>query len=173
MKKLFAVALTTAVALSHYAQADSPVCYPLVHGEDGLGSTNSMYLPNLYTAGSEWYSVIFVTNTQKKPVNVKLNFFNFNGSTYIPYDTRQYGQFSSSNSPLSLDLGGAILRENQTGQIIIHDNALDHTKGMVGKVSWQADSCLDKAIVVNVRTVHTSSQRYDQGLVFLNGGNPF
>ena len=173
MHKLCKLGAILGLLFNSSAYANSELCYPLVHGENGLGSTNAMYLPNLYTSGANWYSTIHVTNAGYQPVNVKLEFFNFDGSAYFPYDTVSNAQFSGENSPINLNSGGAILRPNQTGLIIIHDSALDHAKGMIGKVSWQADSCLDKAIVVNVRTVYSSGHGYDQGLVFLNGGNPF
>jgi len=47
------LALSLASCFSVQAQAENQdLCYPLAHGENGLGSRNSMFLPTLITEGS-------------------------------------------------------------------------------------------------------------------------
>lgn len=170
------VVLVLGMVYGFSANAQEPseeLCYPLIHGENGLGSRNSMFLPPLITNGDKWSSYIYITNASYESVNVKLEFLNYDGSTYIPYDMTYSGQFNVNNSPLNLNSGGAILGAHQTGWVSILDAGISHLTGFIGRVYWQADKCMDKAITVNIRNSYSSSTRYDQGYVTLNGGKPF
>lgn len=172
MKAVNALLLAMGLASGFSVQAhtdNQDLCFPLAHGENGLGSRNSMFLPTLITQGDNWYSVIYITNASLTPVNVKLDFLYYDGSTYIPYDYSYTGQFNAQNSPLNI----AILKPFQTGNFIIEDDNLFASKGINGKVQWQANKCIENALRVDVRTVQRNGSSYSQGLITLNGGNPF
>lgn len=147
--------------------ASEATCYPLVHGENGMGSTNSLNLPHMRTF-SLWYSVIYVTNVSNDFVNVKLNFKRYNGDAYHPVSYDFDGEFNSGNSPFSVEPSGAILKPGRTAKVTIFDDS--YTEALVGSISWQADSCINEALSVSVRS-HRSS--LGTSIDFLNGGQPF
>lgn len=162
--------LTMLIQTQAFADAPPATCYAIPHGEDGMGSTNSLHLPHMQTRNN-WSAKVFVTNTSNKFVNVKLNFSNFDGSTYTPTTTELEGEFSSGNSPLSLETGGAVLKPGRTALVIIRDD--NKSNALVGKITWQADVCIDRALLVSVRNNLQESGRASTTLIPLNNGFPF
>ena len=169
LAKLFATSLLFSIFNAQAHDDPQQHCYPLEHGENGLGSTNSMHLPHFETTGS-WIANYYVTNTGDKPVNVKYRFKLGDGSAYQPQDRDLRERFNSGNNPLSIDTGGAILLPGQTGRIIIRDDNLDTT--LTGTVHWQADSCITHSLVASARS-STWGSNSSNTTIFLNGGNPF
>lgn len=170
---LSALLLACTLGITNSATAhDDPQqhCYPLAHGENGLGSTNSMHLPHMHTAGN-WVAHVFVTNTGSKPVNVTYRFKIDDGAAYMPVNVGFHGRFNAVNNPLSIDTGGAILLPGQTGRVRIDDDNLQST--LTGTVHWQADSCIAHSLVASVRNSFWASDRNNSTTTFLNGGNPF
>lgn len=143
-------------------------CYPLAHGENGMGSTNTLNLPHMRTASS-WMAHIYLTNTSDVFVNVKLKFKDFAGSVYAPKNYELYGAFNQSNSPLT-DIGGAILKPNETAKVVILDNSFQDA--LVGRVEWQADACIKEALLVTAKNNFNGSSAVST-LMLLNGGQPF
>ena len=168
---LFA-ASTALTSMSTLAHDDAQKhCYPLAHGEDGMGSSNSIHMPFMATSGTAWQSIIYVTNTSNKNLNVKITLRKQNGDVYTPTHTIMGGSFSPTNSPFDNVVGGAILRPFQSAQVqIIDDN---FHESFTGKVTWQADACLESAMTGAYRAYYSTSSRFDQGLSVFNGGNPF
>lgn len=148
--------------------ASEATCYPLVHGENGMGSTNSLNLPHMRTA-STWTGQVYLTNTSDSFVNVKLKFSDYAGAHYAIYDHSFDGAFSQSNSPFNT-IGGAILKPNETAKVIIYDD--NFQDALVGRVEWQADACIKEALVVSVRN-NFNGPSAASTLLFLNGGLPF
>jgi len=176
MKLLKMLSLSLGLLTCFTAQANQSsdeLCYPLAHGENGLGSRNSMFLPTLITEATGWNAYIYITNTSYKPVNVRLDFLNYNASPYEPHTVTYFGQFSASNSPIDTSGVPALLGPHQTGFIRIFDDNVSQNIGFTGKVQWQADACIDKALRVDVRNAYLNGNRYSQGFVMLNGGNSF
>jgi len=65
-------ATTALTSMSTLAHDDAQKhCYPLAHGEDGMGSSNSIHMPFMRTKGN-WESIIYLTNTSDKNLNVKI-----------------------------------------------------------------------------------------------------
>lgn len=139
-------------------------CYPLVHGENGQGSTNFIRLPHLGTHDG-WSIFLSVTNESDKKVNVKFKFSDMNGAVYNPYGYSFQGSFNTNNSPF--EIGGAILNPDHTAHITITDDAYQGV--LSGKVIWQADSCINSALHVSVRSHHNGLST----LLQLNGGQLF
>jgi len=167
---LFA-ASTALTSMSTLAHDDAQKhCYPLPNGEDGMGSSNSIHMPYMYTKGTGWQSIVYVTNTSNKNLNVKITLRKQNGDVYTPTHTKMGGSFSPTNSPFDNVVGGAILRPFQSAHVQILDDNLNEV--FTGKVTWQADACLESAMTGAHRAHYLDSSRYDQGLTF-NGGNPF
>ncbi len=131
--------------------APPATCYPLAHGENGQGSTNSLYLPHMRTVGG-WAGYVMVTNTSDKYLNVTLNFKRYDGSPYLPYSYTLEGNFNSANSPFALLTGGAILKPGRTARITIYDD--NNSDALMGSISWQADTCIEKALLVSARSHH-------------------
>ncbi len=150
--------------------APAATCYPLEHGEDGQGSTNSLYLPHLLTASS-WTGYVMVTNTSNQYLNVKLNFKGYDGSVYLPKNHKLWGEFNAGNSPFALGSGGAVLKPGRTARIAIYDD--NNNDALMGSVSWQADACIDHALLISVRSHYDSGSRMASNLVLLNDGQPF
>ena len=174
MKNIYLIITTLLLALApSVAQAhdgNHAQCYPLVNGEEGMGSTNSIQLPHTHTSGS-WTSYIYVTNTGYKKVNVKLNYTRFDSSVYAPVNVQYHGAFNSANSPLDLLNGGGILRPHETARITIRDD--NYSEDLSGSISWQADACIESALVVSVRNQYSVSGRIATSLQVLNGGKAF
>lgn len=162
--------LTMLIQTQAFADAPPATCYAIPHGEDGMGSTNSLHLPHMQTR-NDWNAQVFVTNTSNKFVNVKLNFNNFDGSTYTPTNTELEGEFSNGNSPLSLETGGAVLKPGRTARVIIRDN--NKYDALIGKITWQADACIDRALLVSVRSQYYYGSSLASTLIPLNNGFPF
>jgi len=169
---LLLAASTVLTSLNALAHDDAQKhCYPLAHGEDGMGSSNSIHMPFMHTSSTAWQSIVNVTNTSDKNLNVKITLRKQNGDLYTPIQTKLLGSFSPTNSPFDNVVGGAILRPTQSAQVqIIDDN---FHESFTGKVTWQADACLESAMTGALRNEYFTSSRYDQGLVLFNGGNPF
>lgn len=146
-------------------------CYPLAHGEEGLGSTNSIHMPFMHTGGTGWQSIIYVTNTSYKNLNVKVTLRTYDGAIYTPTQYTMSGAFSPANSPFDHAGGGAILEPFKSARLQIKDD--NFHESFTGKVTWQADACLESAMTGAHRIYYSASGHFDQGLVVLNGGNPF
>jgi len=168
LAKLFATSLLFSIFNAQAHDDPQQHCYPLEHGENGLGSTK--HLPHFRTSGV-WVANYYVTNTSDKPVNVKYRFKLGDGSAYQPRDVNLYESFNTGNSPLSTDTGGAILLPGQTGRVHILDDNLGSV--LTGTVHWQADSCIGHALVVSARNSYWSGSYSGNTTIFLNGGNPF
>ncbi len=147
--------------------APAATCYPLAHGEDGQGSTNSLYLPHLVT-NSKWTASITLTNTSDEYLNVKLNFKSYDGSVYSPYHHQFWGEFNAGNSPFALENGGGILKPGRTAKVAIYDD--NNNNSLMGSVSWQADACISEAVLVSVRNHYSGVA---STLLLLNDGQPF
>jgi len=168
------LALGLASCFSVQAQTENQdLCYPLAHGENGLGSQNSMLTPALIVGSVGWNTYVYVTNTSYKPINIKLEFLKYDATPYDPVRFRYFGIFDENNSPLNISTGGAILKPFETGGVDLYHNSISRNDGVIGRVSWQADFCLDKATKVDIRTFYDYGTNHGQGFVTLNGGNPF
>ena len=167
---LFA-AVTAVISMNALAHDDSQkLCYPLLNHEGRMGSTNSVYMPVMHTSG-KWSSHFYLTNTSDKNLNVKIVLRTQDGEVYTPTHYSLDGAFSSINSPFDQVVGGAILKPFKTGQVIIRE---DHfSQNLTGKITWQADACLEHAMTAAARIQYSSSNRLDLGLVLFNGGQPF
>ena len=162
------LAFTATNAMAHDDAQEH--CYPLAHGEEGLGSTNTYHIPFMHTNGI-WSTLFYMTNVSDKKINVKVKFLRQNGNVNLPTNYTLSGGFSSSNSPF-IDLGSsAILEPFETGQIYLEDS--NDINSFAGQVTWQADSCMQTALMTAYRVVRNTTNGYDQGLVLLNGGKPF
>lgn len=169
LKGLLASALLLCAATAS-ASTGQDLCYPLAHGENGQGSTNSKYLAH-QSVNAGWQSTFYVTNVSDKPVNIKLDFNDANGNSYAFPTTLYYDNFTSSNSPLDTLSGGAILTPGKTGSVILLGSSYPGT--ITGTITWQADACLESAIIATLRNVRHNSSLYSQGLFPLNNGEPF
>ena len=167
---LFAAAAVTSMnAIAH--DDSQKLCYPLLNHEGRMGSTNSVYMPFMHTNTSGWRSFFYLTNISDKNLNVKIVLRTQDGEVYTPTQYTLTGAFSSINSPFDQIVGGAILKPFKTGRVRI---AEDHfTQSFTGQISWQADACLEHAMTGAARVHYIDSNRYDQGLVLFNGGQPF
>lgn len=87
------------------------------------------------------------------------------------YEFDHFGQFNSGNSPLNSATGWAILKLNESATLEIEDS--QKANGIVGIITWQADTCLDKALTVHLRNQYYDGSGRDHGHMLLNGGNPF
>ena len=170
MKIAAAASLLINASMVNALGADGAECYSLPHGKDGQGSYNTMYLPHQITSGP-WTSFIYVTNAGYETVNVKLNFTRYNGTDYKPYDVSYGGAFNNNNSPLKVVEGSAMLRPKHSALITIRED--EYFAPLAGYIRWQADSCIDKSLVVSVRSHYDDNLRSNSSLFFLNGGNPF
>ena len=164
-----ATAVTSMNALAH--DDSQKLCYPLIHHEGRMGSANSVYMPFMHTSGSGWSSYFFLTNTSDKNLNVKIVLRTQDGDVYTPTQYSLTGAFSSVNSPFDQVVGGAILKPFKTGEVYIME---DHfSQSFTGKITWQADACLEHAMTGAARIYYLDSSHFDQGLVLFNGGQPF
>jgi len=163
-----ATALTSMSTLAH--DDAQKHCYPLPNGEDGMGSSNSIHMPFMHTGG-KWQSRIYVTNTSDKNLNVKATLRTNDGEVYTPVQYSMIGAFSPTNSPFDHLVGGAILKPLKSAEIHIYDN--NFHESFTGKVTWQADACLESAMTGAYRAFYSTTSRFDQGLTVFNGGNPF
>lgn len=164
------VIIPFSVSSQLHASAPEAQCYPLVHGEEGMGSTNSLFLPHLLTDNA-WSFYVTLTNTSEKFVNVKLRFNAYDGNAYTPQQVVYYGSFSAVNSPLLPSLSGAVLKPNETARVRILDDS--NSEALQGRVSWQADSCISSALLVSVRSHYSTSTRFGSDIRLLNNGQPF
>jgi|GEM_PF-2364044 len=135
------------------------VCYSLAHGENGRGSSNITHTPILFTSGSHWPAFIYLTNVSFKPLNIKIEFVNYDASPYLPRNYELHGQFDNDNSPLNILTGGAILKAQQSAFVRINDD--NASAGIIGKITWQADSCLDNPLSINIRNEQIASNPND------------
>jgi len=164
-------AATALTSLNVFAHDDTQKhCYPLAHGEEGMGSSNSIYAPFVYTGGN-WQSMISLTNTSTKNLNVKITLRTNNGEVYTPIQYSMFGAFSATNSPFDQVVGRAILKPFKSTEIYIYDDNVHES--FTGKITWQADACLESAMTGALRIEYFNSSHYDQGFVLFNGGNPF
>ena len=135
--------------------------------ESYCSSSNSIMTPPFFTV-SNWFGYFHITNVSDQPITVKMEFTNTNGNAYSPTTIYYAENFSASNTPVNLQ-AGAVLQPGQMGEINIHDNGVRSIN--VGKLSWYADSCLDKAVYATLRS-HNSSP-LSSNLILLNNGKPF
>jgi len=164
--KALLFAATALTSMSTLAHDDAQKhCYPLAHGEDGMGSSNSIHMPFMHTGGV-WQSRIYVTNTSDKNLNVKITLRTHDGEVYTPVQYSMMGAFSPTNSPFD-----HVLKPFKSAEIRLRDD--NFPESFTGKVTWQADACLESAMTGALRNEYFTSSRYDQGLVLFNGGNPF
>lgn len=152
------------------SSAPAPECYPLVHGENGQGSTNSLYLPHLLTVNAYSFYVT-MTNTSDEFVNVKLRFNSYDGGSYVPKQVVYYGMFNSVNSPFLPVESGAVLKPRETARVRVVDDS--NLEALYGEISWQADSCIERALLVSVRNHYSTTSRFSSDLMLLNNGQPF
>lgn len=164
-----ALALTATNAMAHNDAQEH--CYPLAHGENGLGSTNTYHVPFMYANGNGWATWINLTNISDKPINVKLKLRDYQNSPITPNDYQLNFAFNNANSPLEAELSGAILKPSEMGRIGIRN--ANNRQNFTAQLLWQADACIDQAISGAMRVQYSNSPIYDQGLVLLNGGKPF
>ena len=163
-----AAAVTSMNAIAH--DDSQKLCYPLLNHEGRMGSTNSVYMPVVVTSG-KWRSYFYLTNTSDKNLNVKIVLRTQDGEVYTPTQYSLHGAFSSINSPFDQVVGGAILKPFKTGEVYIME---DHfSQSFTGKITWQADACLEHAMTGAARIYYLDSSHFDQGLVLFNGGQPF
>ncbi len=169
-------AMATTPTDTELAAANGIECYPLAHGENGLGSRSEVYIPPFTTSGS-WWVQYAVANVGGDTVNVTLKLFDENGNPYdstsgVTYDAN----FSSSNTPLR-QIGGtnsAILSSFNVGQIKIDNNSSSYFSGVL---SWQADKCITKPalLIDGAHYIRTGGPTNEFGLrtFEINGGKPF
>jgi len=162
---------TTLTATSAMAHDDAQEhCYPLAHGENGLGSSNTYHIPFIHT-NQFWLTYLYMTNVSDKKINVKVKFLKQNGDVNLPTNYILGGGFNNVNSPF-VDLGeSAVLKPFETGQIYLESS--NDTNSFTGQIIWQADSCIQTALSTAYRVVRNTNNGFDQGLVLLNGGKPF
>jgi len=169
---LLLAASTVLTSLNALAHDDAQKhCYPLPNGENGMGSSNSTYIPFMHTGSANWTSAIYLTNTSDKNLNVKITLRTRDGEVYTPIQYSMFGAFSPTNSPFDHVVGGAILKPFKSAEIHLKDD--NFHENFTGKVTWQADACLESAMTGAHRAHYSNSSRYDQGLTVFNGGNPF
>lgn len=152
-------------------------CFPLAHGENGMGSQASVIVPPFFVQGSSLVE-LFVKNIGSDGVNVNLKLFDEDGNQWVPSQAPVYrGYFNAANSPIrQLDgTGVALLKSFETGFVQIDDNS--ETKIISGVLTWQANTCLDKATLSVDMSVYrhfeTTPLRDNSRSVTINGGNPF
>ena len=169
---LIPVLATLSPLITFSAQAhDDPQqhCYPLAHGENGLGSRNEKHLSYLLTHDN-WFSTVYVSNVSNEPLNIKLSLITESNQPHQVQNFQLYGSFDQSNSPIHNNIG-AILKPGFSGRIRIYDNLGTNT--LTGKIQWQADTCLNEALVVSIRTTRWEGSSAVSSTAFVNGGNPF
>jgi len=164
------VIIPFSVSSQLHASAPEAQCYPLVHGEEGMGSTNSLFLPHLSSEGN-WQYFIYVTNVSEKYINVKLSQEDFQGAVFIPQTVTFDGAFSVDNSPIGFDSSKAILKPRESGRIGVFD--ANGPSILSGTVSWQADVCIERALLVTIRGNYNDKSRLGSNIFFLNNGQPF
>lgn len=169
------MANTTTPTDIELAAANGIECYPLAHGENGLGSRNEVYIPPFSTEVN-WWVDFAISNVSGSSVNVIFKLFDENGSQYdsttgVFYD----GKFSSTNSPIR-QIGGtnsALLSSFEIGRMKIDSNAPTYFTGVV---SWQTDKCLTKPpllVDASFNLVSQDAQSYAMRTIDVNGGKPF
>jgi len=161
--------LTATSAMAHDNKQEH--CYPLAHGEEGLGSRNTMYVPYMRASGAEWDSVLYVRNISHSSINIKIKLRLPNGDLFIPSTAFLGNGFHEMNSPLDTESGGALLRPNNGAYLYISNDS--KSSWFTAEISWQADKCISNVLVGALRVQLSGSSKYDQGLVLLNGGKPF
>ena len=168
-----ALALTTTLTATNAMAHDDAQehCYPLAHGEEGLGSRKTYHIPYLYADDGHWNSLINLKNISPNNINVKITFRKFDGSVFLPNRVDNYGEFDSGNTPIHLEQGGGILKPFETGLVAIRSSGF--TRDYTAEISWQADACIPHAISGAFRNRFLSGDRLSSGLVLLNGGKPF
>jgi len=163
---------TTLTATNAMAHDDAQEhCYPLAHGENGLGSRNTMSIVSLNANGREWNTFLSLKNTSLKNINVKVKFRKNDGNTFVPIRIGYNEQFLGENSPINLKQGGAILKPFETGVVAIRDSGINDSFSV--EVSWQTDSCIPHAISGALKNRYIAGSQYENALVLLNGGKPF
>ncbi|UAA37718.1 hypothetical protein KIH87_13500 [Paraneptunicella aestuarii] len=171
---VFSALVLSSMPLLAQAGGNAPpaTCYSIPHGEDGQGSTNSLYLPPFLTHG-KWTGYVTVTNTSDKYINVRLHFKNYDGSVYYPQSYELKGEFNSSNSPISTSPinSWAIVRPGRSARIGIFEDSYQDV--MFGTVIWQTDACIDQALLVAFRSHYSATGQEASTLMLLNDGQPF
>lgn len=174
---LAAVGLTMNSAAASVVENGKITCFPLAHGENGMGSQASVVVPPFFLRGSSLVE-LFVKNIGSDGVNVNLKLFDEDGNQWVPAQTPLYrGHFDIANSPIrELDgSGAALLKSFETGFMQLDDDS--ELKIVSGVLTWQANKCLEKAMLSVDMSVYRffkgSPTRDHSRSVTINGGNPF
>ena len=151
-------------------------CYELAHGENGMGSTNSIIIPPFVLEGASLFQ-FSVVNIGEKSVNVHLTLFDQDGNRYEPLTGQTFlANFSSTNSPIrKLDgTGAAILKSLESGWMRLDNSDPGFYHAVL---TWQADSCLTEPTLVAYfdfqAIFNGGSDRDFTRVITINGGNPF
>ena len=164
-----ATTMTVFNALAHNEKLATYDSQNLCHPRIFFKKINSIYVPFVNSGSNLAHSLIYLTNTSDKDLKVTVVLRTIDGEVYIPNKYDLDGGFSEDNDPL-LE-AGATLRPHKSAKIqISSDDFKGHENG---KITWEADECLKSAMTGAVRNLYVEGGKYDQGLVFLNGGNPF
>jgi len=169
-KHVFAFIFSALPSIAMAHDENQIECYPLAHGENGLGSTNFAYIPQL-RINDWWTARFYVNNVSEKPVNVKAFLTDNNGGAFEYDDLEHFDNFNDSNSPMNINAGGAILKPGKGGEFTF--KLRNKTRRVFGKISWQADACINNALVVSVRNELITPERYGFSTTLLNSGKPF
>ncbi len=167
MKKSIAALIVTACSLFTQQALAESACYPLAHGENGMGTLGELPLPAVITRQEQWTSWIYLTNVTDQHVNVKITHKRSNGQPYLT-NADQSGAWSDAVSPI---YEWTILEAGETAAVAVR--ADDINDFLSGKIEWQALSCINHALTASVRNVYSGGHGYDQGFVLLNNGLPF
>ena len=169
---LLLVAATTMTVFNAFAYNEKLATYDsqnLCHPSIFFKKINSIYVPFVNSGSNKAHALIYLTNTSNKDLKVTMELRTIDGEVYIPNKYYLEGGFSEDNDPL-LETG-ATLKPLKSAKIqISSDDFKGHENG---KITWEADECLESAMAGAVRNLYVDGGKYDQGLVFLNGGNPF
>lgn len=171
------MANTTTPTDTELAAANGIECYPLAHGENGLGSRASITIPPFLASGANRWQ-LYATNIGETAVNVSLKLFDENGQRWFPSGTTAVsylGKFSASNTPIvSLnDEGPAKLSSLNSGWIGIDDRAPQNV--LSGALTWQADKCLTEPTLspsIDILAEYGNTRDHGRNIT-VNGGNPF
>ncbi len=156
--------LTTILAALFYSTFTMAVC------QLPLKDSNSRIFPSMITPGGGWSGGFVITNISEVPVKVTLEQTDVDGNGYTPYSVSYTGHFNASNTPLNL-INGATLQPGQLGTLNIADPATPIIN--IGYINWEADSCIENALLVTFYNQYNISAKYSSGRFQLNNGLPF
>lgn len=158
------------VTFSGVASADSQQhCYALEYGKDGLGSTHSAFAPYVRST-SDHKTFITVTNSGWEKVNLRITLRNYSGEVFEPTTWTNTINYPQSTNLFDQD-EWTILKPFETAEVLIGDNL--GSDSYSAEIIWQADQCLENALVGSVRTEYQNGGQYDQAVTRLNSGRVF